>query len=161
RTIIRRGLEELPPSGKKIPVSFLLRRFAQGADLEGFARHLFWVSNIQASLQQKLGIVPLTPETSAESGELLDVVQLWDLEKSLAEGLLTKADRASMSSSLELRAPFLDQTMLEFAESIPLEDRVHGFRTKLLLKRYALKYLPESIVYRRKRGLSVPLNQWL
>jgi asparagine synthase (glutamine-hydrolysing) len=161
RTIIRRGLEALPPSGKKMPVSFLLRRFAEGADLEGFARHLFWVSNVQPSLQQQLGIVPVEPETGAESGELLDRAQQWDLEKSLAEGLLTKADRASMSASLELRAPFLDQAMLEFAESIPLEDRVRGFRTKLLLKRYGLKYLPGSIVHRRKRGLSVPLNQWL
>ena len=161
RRIIRRGLEALPPSGKKMPVSFLLRRFAQGADLDGFARHLFWVSNIEPPLLQQLGIAPVEPEAAEESGELLDRVQQWDLEKSLAEGLLTKADRASMSAPLELRSPFLDAAMLEFAESIPPGDRVRGFQTKILLKRYALKYLPESIVYRRKRGLSVPLNQWL
>jgi asparagine synthase (glutamine-hydrolysing) len=51
--------------------------------------------------------------------------------------------------------------MLEFAASIPREERVRGFRTKVLLKNYALKYLPAKIVHRRKRGLSIPLNHWL
>jgi len=161
RALIRRGLEALPPSGKKMPVSFLLRRFVQGADLEGFARHLFWVSNIPPWLQQRLGLAQTGPDNGEKGGELLDRVQQWDLENSLAEGLLTKADRASMSVPLELRAPFLDQAMLEFAQSVPATERVRGLRTKIFLKRYALKYLPESIVYRRKRGLSVPLNQWL
>jgi asparagine synthase (glutamine-hydrolysing) len=44
---------------------------------------------------------------------------------------------------------------------VPIEERVRGFKTKILLKRYAQKYLPKSIVHRRKRGLSVPLAQWL
>jgi len=163
RSVIRRGLEALPPSKRKMPLSFLLRRFAQGAEMEGLARHLFWVSNIQPPLQKQLGITAAEPELEQdqERGELLDRVQKWDLEKSLAEGLLTKADRSSMSATLELRAPFLDLAMLEFATSIPRKDRVHWFQTKILLKRYALKYLPPRIVYRRKRGLSVPLNQWL
>ena len=50
---------------------------------------------------------------------MIDRVQRWDLETMLAEGLLTKADRASMSSALELRAPFLDDEVMEFAESLP------------------------------------------
>jgi asparagine synthase (glutamine-hydrolysing) len=129
--------------------------------MEGLARHLFWVSNIQPQIQQQLGLTPLETERGEETGELLDRVQQWDLEKSLAEGLLTKADRSSMSATLELRAPFLDSAMLELAASIPIEYRVRGLQTKILLKRYALKYLPSRIVHRRKRGLSVPLNQWL
>ena len=161
KSIIRRGLDALPASGKKVPLSFLLRRFAEGADMEAFARHLFWVSNISPALQRQLGISPIDHDGCDESGPLLDRIQRWDLEKSLAEGLLTKADRASMSSALELRAPFLDQAVMEFAASVPIEQRVHGFSTKVLLKRYALKYLPERIVFRRKRGLSVPLQQWL
>ena len=50
---------------------------------------------------------------------------------------------------------------MEFAATLPVSDRVRGFRTKVFLKRYARRYLPGSIVYRRKRGLSVPLSQWL
>ena len=79
----------------------------------------------------------------------------------LAEGLLTKADRASMSSALELRAPFLDKAVMEFAKSLRVEDRVRGFKTKVFLKRYARRYLPNNIVNRRKRGLSVPIGSWL
>ena len=66
-----------------------------------------------------------------------------------------------MSSALELRAPFLDEAVMEFAQSLRVEDRVRGFHTKLFLKRYALRYLPKSIVHRRKRGLSVPISRWL
>jgi asparagine synthase (glutamine-hydrolysing) len=74
---------------------------------------------------------------------------------------LTKADRSSMSSALELRAPFLDDAVMEFAKSIPVADRVRGFQTKVFLKRHALRYLPANIVHRRKRGLSVPIGRWL
>ncbi len=161
RSLIRGRLEALPPSSKKMPISFLLRRFAQGADLEAFARHLFWVSNIQPALQQRLGVAPAEQEDNEKVGELLDRVQQWDLEKTLAEGLLTKADRASMSAAMELRAPFLDQSVMEFAAAVPVKERVRGLHTKTFLKRYALKYLPARIVHRRKRGLSVPLHQWL
>jgi asparagine synthase (glutamine-hydrolysing) len=83
------------------------------------------------------------------------------LEGFLAEGLLTKADRASMSSALELRAPFLDESVMAFAASLPVTDRVQNFSTKIFLKNYALRYLPKSIVHRRKRGLSVPIGRWL
>ncbi|HTL72560.1 MAG TPA: asparagine synthase-related protein, partial [bacterium] len=72
-----------------------------------------------------------------------------------------KADRSSMSSALELRAPFLDESVMEFAKSLPATERVKGFHTKIFLKRYALRYLPESVVLRRKRGLSVPIGAWL
>jgi asparagine synthase (glutamine-hydrolysing) len=75
--------------------------------------------------------------------------------------LLTKADRASMSSALELRAPFLDEAVMAFAAGLPERERVRGFTTKTFLKRYALRYLPKSIVHRRKRGLSVPISRWL
>jgi len=91
----------------------------------------------------------------------LDALQQWDLETTLAEGLLTKADRASMSSALELRAPFLDESVMAFAASVPAAERVKGFNTKVFLKKYALRYLPHEIVHRRKRGLSVPVGKWL
>jgi len=66
-----------------------------------------------------------------------------------------------MRSALELRAPFLDQAVMEFAATLPVSERVRGFTTKVFLKRYARRYLPAEIIYRRKRGLSVPLSAWL
>ena len=160
--VIRRAVEALPPSEKKVTISFLLKRFVQGADLNGMARHRLWVSNIPPALLRRLGVAPMDLEGRGRgAGHLLDRVQRWDLETPLAEGLLTKADRASMSSALELRAPFLDEAVMEFAKSLPVEDRVRGFKTKVFLKRYARRYLPADIVNRRKRGLSVPIGRWL
>jgi asparagine synthase (glutamine-hydrolysing) len=162
RSIFRRAVEAWPLTEKKVTISSLLKRFVQGADLESIARHQLWVSNIPPALLQRLGVTPMEFE-NGDPGDsiLLDQVQRWDLETSLAEGLLTKADRASMSSALELRAPFLDEAVMRFAASLPAEDRVRGFNTKVFLKRYALRYLPKFIVHRRKRGLSVPVSRWL
>jgi asparagine synthase (glutamine-hydrolysing) len=155
-------VEALPPSEKKVTISFLLKRFVQGAGLDGIARHRLWVSNIPPTLLARLGLAPAVEERpNTDAGHLLDQVQRWDLETMLAEGLLTKADRASMSSALELRTPFLDAAVMEFALSLPVAERVQGFNTKVFLKRYALNYLPKAIVRRRKRGLSVPTARWL
>jgi asparagine synthase (glutamine-hydrolysing) len=162
RFLVRRVVEALPPSERKVTVSFLLKRFVEGANLDGLARHRLWVSNISPDVLRRLGLAPpdfRTEETA--KGNLLDRVQRWDLETMLAEGLLTKADRASMSSAVELRAPFLDEGVMEFAKSLPREERLKGFRTKVFLKQYALRYLPAEIVHRRKRGLSVPVARWL
>ena len=162
RGALRRVVEALPVSEKKMTISYLLKRFVQGADLDGLTRHELWMSNISPLILTRLGIPSVSsPAEDAAGGLLLDRVQRWDLENSLAEGLLTKADRASMSSALELRAPFLDQSVMAFAASLPVADRVHNFSTKIFLKRYALRYLPKSIVHRRKRGLSVPIGSWL
>ncbi|MDM7915196.1 MAG: asparagine synthase (glutamine-hydrolyzing), partial [Candidatus Eisenbacteria bacterium] len=159
RTLIGR----LPPSDKKVTLSFLLKRFAAGAEMEGVERHLLWTSNVPPPLLARLGLDPAlaAPEAIPREGELLDVVQQIDLETSLAEGLLTKADRASMNSAIELRAPFLDLGMLELAATLPASDRVQGFQTKRLLRRYAARYLDRGTIHRRKRGLSVPLAAWL
>lgn len=159
---IRRVVESLPLSEKKVTITYLLKRFVQGTELGGLARHQLWVSNISPALLLRLGIEsPVVPTAPPADGKLLDRVQCWDLEASLADGLLTKADRASMSSGLELRAPFLDEAVLEFAASLPVDERVRGFATKVFLKRYAERYLPANIVHRRKRGLSVPIARWL
>jgi asparagine synthase (glutamine-hydrolysing) len=167
--IVRRCVELWPPSDKKVTLSFLLKRFVAGADLEGIARHLLWTSNIPPALLRRLvGTEPEDAEVQSAASEelrggaeLLDLLQRIDLETSLAEGLLTKADRASMQSALELRAPFLDRDVMDFAASLPVRDRVRGTRTKVFLKRYAEMYLPQGIVHRKKRGLSVPLSQWI
>ena len=162
RGILRRLVDAWPPSDKKVSISFLLKKFVAAAELDGMRRHADWTSNVGSSLLTRLGVeVTQITDEDVEGAALLDAVQRHDLEASLAEGLLTKADRASMNSALELRAPFLDRDVIEFAATLPLADRVHGVTTKVFLKRYAAAYLPRGIVHRRKRGLSVPLSGWL
>ena len=153
-----------PVSDKKVAISYLVKRFAEAAELDSVARHRAWTSAIPPQLLRRLGIEPLPGRPSEEPmpGEgVLDAVQRHDFERSLAEGLLTKADRAGMRWAVETRAPYLDVSVMEFAAALPERERVRGFTTKAFLKRYAERYLPKEIVHRRKRGLSVPLNRWL
>lgn len=157
---IRKLVVAWPHSDKKVTTSFLLKRFVAGGDMDWMERHLLWTSSIPPDVLRRLGVEPRTREPERLES-ILDSVQRHDLETSLAEGLLTKADRASMSSSLELRAPFLDRDVMMFAASLPESERVHALTTKVFLKRYALRYLPREFVTRKKRGLSVPLARWL
>jgi asparagine synthase (glutamine-hydrolysing) len=162
RQLVRTQVERWPPSDKKVTLSFLLKRFVQGDELDGLSRHILWNSSLAPAILAPIGIYPTLSAWSGVEGEtLLDEIQRYDLERSLAEGLLTKADRASMHSALELRAPFLDLSVMEFAATLSEKQRVRGVKTKVFLKEYATRYLPENIVYRKKRGLSVPLASWL
>jgi asparagine synthase (glutamine-hydrolysing) len=157
-----KAIAALPPSDKKVTLGFLLKRFIAAADLDGMERHLQWTSNLSPALIRRLGIEPPAAVSDPGlTGPLLDRVQQHDLETSLAEGLLTKADRSSMHFALELRAPFLDREVLDLAGRLDASQRVSGFRTKTFLKRYARRYLPRWVIERRKRGLSVPLASWL
>jgi asparagine synthase (glutamine-hydrolysing) len=112
--------------------------------MDPYARHRLWTANIRPDLLMRLGVPVLPPpDEPIADGALLDRLQLHDLETTLAEGLLTKADRGGMSASLEIRAPFLDRTVMEFTATLPANERVHGLTTKHFLKTYAEKYLPE------------------
>ena len=79
----------------------------------------------------------------------------------LPDDLLIKADRCSMAASLEARAPFLDHQLAEYAAAIPFNLKLHGARTKHVLKAAARGLLPDEIVERKKHGFGLPLGAWL
>jgi asparagine synthase (glutamine-hydrolysing) len=155
------AVRALPVSDKKVTISYLLKRFVDGDEFTGLARHLVWTSQIPPRVLAALGVPPEREVGGEAVAHILDVVQQHDFETTLAEGLLTKADRAGMGCALELRAPFLDVGVMEFAGGLPPAARVARLTTKTFLKRYARRYLPDALVDRRKRGLSVPLASWL
>ena len=66
-----------------------------------------------------------------------------------------------MSRSLEVRAPLLDHLLAEALATLPADLRMRGGRGKLLLRRIALRHLPEAIVERKKQGFNVPIEAWL
>ncbi len=78
----------------------------------------------------------------------------------LQEDILAKVDRASMLHSLEVRAPFLDIDLVDFARRLPSSVKLRGNTTKWLLKRAAERFLPREIVHRRKQGFAVPIGRW-
>ena len=161
RSVLGKIAAALPVSDRKMPLSYLLKRFVEVDGMTPLARHASWVAPINPNAMRALGIPKSLALVEPEGGVLLDHLQRHDLETTLAEGLLTKADRGGMSSSLEIRTPYLDRTVMEFAASLPVRDRVRRFETKVFLKKYAERYLPHDIIYRRKRGLSIPLGAWL
>ena len=84
-----------------------------------------------------------------------------DLGIYLVDDLLVKTDRLSMAHSLELRVPFLDHKVAEFAFSLPRAMKVRGFSKKRLLRQALAPLLPKEIVQGRKQGFSIPLAAWL
>jgi asparagine synthase (glutamine-hydrolysing) len=91
----------------------------------------------------------------------LDQVQYADLMTYLPGDILTKVDRASMAHSLEVRVPFLDHLLVEWAATLPPGLRLHGRGSKFVLKAALGPYLPPAILRRRKMGFAVPLAAWL
>ncbi len=83
-----------------------------------------------------------------------------DLKTWLADDLLVKADRMSMAASLELRVPFLDHKVVEFAFRLPSRLKVRGNTPKYLLKRYMEPMLPHAIIHRTKKGFPIPVKTW-
>jgi len=64
--------------------------------------------------------------------------------------------------SLEVRTPFLDQKVIEFAASLPMNFKLKGFTaTKYLLRKHLSKYFPADIYKRKKQGFNFPLDSWL
>src|SRR5262249_39717181 len=78
----------------------------------------------------------------------------------LPDDLLIKADRMTMANSVELRVPFLDHKVLEFAGRLPRNQKVRGRKMKYLLKKALAKHVPSEILYRRKLGFPMPYVKW-
>jgi len=99
---------------------------------------------------------------SSRSGDgPLEKMLYVDTKTWLPDDLLIKADRMTMANSLELRVPFLDHKLLEFAARLPRNQKVRGWKMKYLLKKAMEKYVPKEILDRRKVGFPNPSASWL
>jgi asparagine synthase (glutamine-hydrolysing) len=79
----------------------------------------------------------------------------------LPEDILTKVDRASMATSLEVRAPFLDAELVDFVAMMPPRDKFSRGTGKRLLRAAVADRLPASILRRPKKGFGIPVARWL
>jgi len=102
---------------------------------------------------------------ACSSPEPIDQVQQVMCRSWLVEDLLMKADKMSMANSLELRTPFLDHRLVEWAASLPLAwkvgDKSSGPVSKRVLREFCKTRLPERVLHRPKRGFPVPAYEWL
>lgn len=91
----------------------------------------------------------------------MDRVTIFDLTSHLPGQILTKVDRAGMMHGLEVRSPFLDTKLVEFAFNLPYEYKVRNGEQKHILKDILAEYMPSDFVYRCKQGFGAPIEQWL
>ncbi len=98
---------------------------------------------------------------NSPTSDPLSEVQYLDAKTYLAGDILTKVDRMSMATSLEVRAPFLDHTFAEWAARLSPRWKMKGGEAKYILKRLAERLgVPREVLYRRKQGFSMPLVHW-
>jgi asparagine synthase (glutamine-hydrolysing) len=83
-----------------------------------------------------------------------------DIHSRLVDDILVYGDRLSMAAGIESRVPFLVHRVVEFAASLPSNQKVSGLQKKIILKKLAERYLPHQTIYRRKVGFTVPLARW-
>lgn len=93
--------------------------------------------------------------------DFFNAAMAWDQQWYLPGDNLVKTDRASMSASLELRAPLLDVDLIEFAWDLAPDLKVFEGKSKWLLRKLLYRYVPKELVERPKMGFSVPISQWI
>ncbi|MGH9947698.1 MAG: asparagine synthase (glutamine-hydrolyzing) [Pyrinomonadaceae bacterium] len=176
---VRSGMIEpfvnsLPVSNKNLSFDFKAKRFVRASKFDAVARHHSWFGSFSQDQHASLFTGDVLEQTPAdiysEARELLNTtdakaeiekMQFLDMNFYLAEDILTKVDRASMAVSLETRAPFLDPRVAQFSASLPLNYKLRGAKGKYILKKAFEGLLPDSILYRPKKGFGIPTAQWL
>ncbi len=98
---------------------------------------------------------------SNKNSKISKWMTLIDLKIRLPELLLMRMDKLVMQSAVEARVPFLDHKLVEYVLSLPEELLIDLTNTKSLLKKVALKYLPDQIIKRKKQGFRAPIGEWI
>ena len=91
-------------------------------------------------------------------GDYINRISYLHQKTYLQDDLLTKVDRAGMACSLEVRSPFMDVNLVEFANSIPGHYKACGLSTKKILKKAVTKIIPDQITDRPRKSLGVPIG---
>jgi asparagine synthase (glutamine-hydrolysing) len=157
-------------TAESLPIGFKGRNWLQafGVDLQTglplVASYFDAASRIRLMSPEPWSLVAekIRSERTDDSAGLLQRATRTDFENYLAEDILVKVDRASMLSSLEVRAPLLDVRLIEFAfGKVPSRLKATTFRRKALLRALATRLLPPQFDAHRKHGFSIPLSEWL
>jgi asparagine synthase (glutamine-hydrolysing) len=169
---LRPLVELLPSSSRRAGLEYMAKRFVRAADRPVLERHHGWKEIFSLDARAEL----LSPARRSEADPLdvyraryretdgaeeLARLQDVDLGVYLVDDLLVKTDRASMAHSLEVRVPYLDTVVADFALGLPEAMKVRGLAKKRLLRLAVAPLLPTEVADGRKRGFSIPAAAWL
>ncbi len=166
---------QLPARTHNLSFDYKARRFVYSSKYDRVTRHHSWFGSFSPDEKVRLlsrGFGQSFEQTdiydgarrlleSSDAVDKIEQMQLIDMKYYLAEDILTKVDRASMAVSLEVRAPFLDHRVAEYAASLPAGYKLRGRTTKFILKETVKEMLPKSIISRPKKGFGIPIAEWL
>jgi asparagine synthase (glutamine-hydrolysing) len=155
----------IPVSDRKISFEYKLKRFLQGSLLSPEMAHVFWNGTFSedekrhffrfADPRPLAGIL----EKVGPRADLAAFLE-FDQQYYLPDDILCKVDRVSMAHSLEVRPPFLDPRIVDFAAGLPGDFKLNGSRSKFVLRNLMSGKLPKSIVRRPKIGFDIPIHRW-
>ena len=157
-------------AGRVLPVGFKGRNWmrALATDMErGVPIIASYFGPSERGTLLKTGRLPGIAERTLQDSigderDLLERATRLDFRTYLPEDILVKSDRASMLNSVEVRAPFLDRTMIEFAYGrVPARLKSSPTDRKILLKRLSQRLLPPEFDRKRKQGFSIPMRRWM
>ena len=128
------------------------------AQKEALYRPDFRIELEQAKADSGHGAFAAKLFDKTKDNDQLSKMLYFDTKTWLVDDLLIKADRMSMATSVELRVPFLDYRLVEFAASIPSKYKINKGQGKYPLKKMMEGILPNDIIYRKKMGFPTPLK---
>jgi asparagine synthase (glutamine-hydrolysing) len=133
--------------------------------MENPERHLYWMSTfflgdkINKSSGKEDQVLHGLYNNIGKTNSRMNIGQLIDFNSYLVDDFLVKVDRASMYNSLEVRVPYLDKDVVDYAFTTD-KPQVDIFKTKIQLRELLRKNLPET-AKRYKKGFGIPLEKWL
>jgi asparagine synthase (glutamine-hydrolysing) len=168
---IRSLADLLPVSTRNMSWDFKIKRTLMGLSYAEGMWNPVWMSLIEPQAIADLFHQPITAEELYEEALALwiDRPKMSIVDKTLEfyanfylqNDILTKVDRASMMHSLETRAVFLDNDLVEFVRRLPHRLKYRNGERKFLLKKAVAELLPDDIIRRKKKGFGIPLSLWL
>jgi asparagine synthase (glutamine-hydrolysing) len=159
RRLLRCLVNRLPTSTGRVTVEFLLKQLVAAGERPPLERHLAWFGALGPDAMSLAWARDLLSGFPADPS--LNRLLWLDFLTYLPDNLLVKVDRGTMLASIEARAPYLDREVMELVLPAPSRLKVHGLTTKGILKEAARGLVPDAVIHRRKRGLSVPVASWL
>lgn len=160
-------LKAWPASDEKISLEYKLKRFLEGCRMKPERAHVYWNGTFSDAEKQALVQRKLPHALDQILGRLAlagdnPAAYLWfDQKYYLTDDILAKVDRMSMAHSIEVRPPFLDHRIAEFAATLPNRFKMHGSRQKVLLRGLMQDRLPSQILRHKKVGFDIPAHEWL